>query len=57
MNRESESIYKRDIEPAVLRESEAFYRNEGRHLLEVCDAPEYLRRVSSQSGNGITNTH
>lgn len=39
------SIYKHDIEPAVLKESEAFYKAEGERLLETCDAPEYLRRV------------
>ena len=42
----SVSIYKRDVEPAVLRESDAFYKREGERLLETCDAPEYLRRVS-----------
>jgi cullin 3 len=39
------TVYKRDLEPAVLRESEAFYRAEGEKLLEFCDAPEFLRRV------------
>lgn len=41
------SVYKRDLEPVILRESEAFYQNEGEHLLETCDVPEYLRRVCS----------
>lgn len=41
-----ESVYKRDLEPALLRESEAFYKAEGERLMESCDAPEYLRRVS-----------
>ena len=40
------TIYKRDLEPAVLRESEIFYKAEGEKLLQTCDAPEYLRRVS-----------
>jgi cullin 3 len=40
------SVYKRDLEPAILRDSEAFYKGEGNKLLETCDAPEYLRRVS-----------
>ena len=40
------SVYKRDIEPAVLKESEAFYKEEGERLLMTCDSPEYLRRVS-----------
>lgn len=40
------SVYKQDLEPAILRESEKFYKAEGEELLETCDAPEYLRRVS-----------
>lgn len=40
------SVYKRDLEPAILRESEAFYKAEGIQLLDSCDAPEILRRVS-----------
>lgn len=38
-------MYKRILEPPILRESESFYKAEGEHLLETCDAPEYLRRV------------
>ena len=40
------SIYKRDLEPAILKESEAFYKAEGVKLIETCDASEYLRRVN-----------
>lgn len=40
-----ESVYKRDLEPAILRESQVFYKAEGLKLLETCDAPEYLNRV------------
>jgi cullin 3 len=40
------SVYKRHLEPAILRDSEAFYKGEGERLVESCDAPEYLRRVS-----------
>lgn len=43
---EDVSIYKRDLEPEILRESEAFYKVEGERLLESCGAPEYLQRVS-----------
>ncbi len=39
------TIYRRDLEPAILRESETFYKTEGERLLEICDAPEYLQRV------------
>lgn len=43
---EGSSVYKRDLEPAILRESESFYKGEADRLLESCDAPEYFRRVS-----------
>lgn len=39
------SVYKRDIEHAVLEKSRLFYEEEGERLLQACDAPEYLRRV------------
>lgn len=42
------TIYKRDLEPAVLRESEAFYKVEGETLLETCNAPEFLRKVEKR---------
>lgn len=41
------TVYARDLEPALLKESENYYRSEGIALIETCDAPEYLRRVSS----------
>jgi len=39
------SVYKRDLEPALLKESDEFYKAEAETLLKTCDAPEYLRRV------------
>ena len=39
------TVYQRDLEPAILRESEVFYKAEGEKLLEFCDAPEFLSRV------------
>lgn len=42
---EGPSVYKRDLEPAFLKESKSFYRDEGEKLLETCSAPEYLSRV------------
>lgn len=39
-------MYKKILEPAVIREGRAFYQLEGERLLETCDAPEYLRKVS-----------
>lgn len=42
---DGKTVYKRDLEPAVLKASETFYSAEGERLLETCDAPEYMRRV------------
>ncbi len=47
--RDSISLYRRDIEPAILSESKTFYKAEGERLIETCDAPEYLRRVSAST--------
>ena len=46
-------MYKRILEPVILRESEAFYKAEGERLLETCDAPEYLRRVRILVSNSM----
>lgn len=46
------SVYKCYLEPAILRESESFYKGEGDRLLESCDAPEYLLRVSFRKHPG-----
>ncbi|EIN09693.1 Cullin-domain-containing protein [Punctularia strigosozonata HHB-11173 SS5] len=43
-----EIIYKRDLEPVLLKESEAYYKAEGEKLMESCDAPEYLRRAEDR---------
>ncbi|KZP23744.1 Cullin-domain-containing protein [Athelia psychrophila] len=51
------SIYRQDLEPEILRESEAFYQAEGERLLETCDAPEYLRRVDSRFDSEESRTH
>lgn len=45
VDHDAKTVYKRDLEPAVLTASETFYSAEGKRLLETCDAPEYLRRV------------
>ncbi|KAF9557422.1 Cullin-domain-containing protein [Agrocybe pediades] len=42
------TIYKRDLEPLFLEESKIFYENEGRHLVDSCDAPEFLRLVEDR---------
>ncbi|KAI9061290.1 Cullin-domain-containing protein [Trametes sanguinea] len=56
-SRDAISLYRRDVEPAVLKESEAFYRQEGEKLLEACDAPEYLRRVEARFQEEESRTH
>ena len=43
------NIYKRDLEPPILNESEAFYTRESQILLESCDSPQFLRRVRSRT--------
>ncbi|OCH95394.1 Cullin-domain-containing protein [Obba rivulosa] len=51
------TIYKRDLEPAVLRESEMFYKLEGERLLETCDAPEFLRRIEERFTQEDSRVH
>ncbi|KAG7451148.1 Cullin-domain-containing protein [Guyanagaster necrorhizus] len=41
------TVYKEDLEPALLKKSRSFYEAEGKRLLISCDAPEYLRRVEN----------
>ncbi|EIW57578.1 Cullin-domain-containing protein [Trametes versicolor FP-101664 SS1] len=56
-SRDVTSLYRRDVEPAVLKESENFYKNEGERLLETCDAPEYLRRAEARFQEEESRTH
>lgn len=56
VDHDAKTVYKRDLEPAVLTASEAFYSAEGKQLLETCDAPEYLRRVCILSTQRIQVT-
>ncbi|KAF8206446.1 Cullin repeat-like-containing domain protein [Mycena galopus ATCC 62051] len=51
------SVYRRDLEPALLRESHTFYEAEGHKLLQSCDAPEYLRRVEGRFESEDSRTH
>ncbi|KAJ8592195.1 Cullin-domain-containing protein [Rhizopogon salebrosus TDB-379] len=51
------NVYKRDLEPAVLKASEIFYSAEGKRLLETCDAPGYLRRVEARFESEEARTH
>lgn len=43
---DGKTVYKRDLEPAILSASEVFYKAEAQRLVTACDASEYLRRVS-----------
>lgn len=43
------TVYKQILEPQFLKASERFYNEEARHLLDTCDAPEFLQRVSPDS--------
>ena len=43
------TVYKRDLEPKLLQESEVFYEKEGQDLVNSCDAPEFLWRVCCHS--------
>ncbi|KAG5720239.1 Cullin-3 [Termitomyces sp. T112] len=54
---DSTTVYQRDLEPAFLKESEAFYKAEGEKLLETCDAPEFLRRVEERFNSEDLRTH
>ena len=44
-DKENITVYKKHLEPAILKESEAYYRDEGSKLLEMYDASEFLRKV------------
>ncbi|KAF9237673.1 Cullin family-domain-containing protein [Melanogaster broomeanus] len=48
VDREGKTVYKRDVEPAVLTASEVFYTAEAERLATTCDAPEYLLRVEAR---------
>ncbi|KAI0049751.1 Cullin-domain-containing protein [Auriscalpium vulgare] len=51
------TVYKRDLEPSILKETEAYYKAEGERLLETCDAPEYLRRAEARFAEEESRAH
>lgn len=57
VDHDAKTVYKRDLEPAVLTASETFYSAEGKRLLETCDAPEYLRRVEARLDSEEARTY
>ncbi|KAG6331221.1 hypothetical protein ID866_7870, partial [Astraeus odoratus] len=56
-SQDSETVYKRDVEPAVLQSSETFYKAEAERLRASCDAPEFLRRVEARFESEKSRTH
>ncbi|KAF9519697.1 hypothetical protein BS47DRAFT_1370678 [Hydnum rufescens UP504] len=42
------TVFRTELEPGILEESDSYYKNEGDFLLETCDAPEYLRRAEDR---------
>ncbi|KII89964.1 hypothetical protein PLICRDRAFT_572234 [Plicaturopsis crispa FD-325 SS-3] len=50
-------VYKRDLEPLILQESEAFYKAEGETLIDLCDSAEYLRRADVRFESEESRTH
>ncbi|TFK28108.1 Cullin-domain-containing protein [Coprinopsis marcescibilis] len=42
------TVYKKELEPLFLSESERFYKDESQKLLDSCGAPEYLQRVEAR---------
>ncbi|KAG1747209.1 Cullin [Suillus paluster] len=57
IDHDGKTVYKRDLEPAVLTASETFYSAEGKRLLETCDASEYLRRVEERLDSEQARTY
>ncbi|KAI0313750.1 Cullin-domain-containing protein [Amylostereum chailletii] len=51
------SVYKRDLEPSILRESTEYYKEEGERLLETLDAPEYLQRAEVRFSEEQSRAH
>lgn len=45
-NQENTSVFRKELEPSILRETESYFKLEGETLISSCNAPEYLRRVS-----------
>jgi cullin 3 len=39
------TVYKREIEPILLEQTKAYYQEEGRNLVQSCDAPHFLNKV------------
>lgn len=55
--RDGPPVYTRDLEPAILRESESYYRAEGERFLKDYSAPECLQRVSDSIVSSVLFAH
>lgn len=44
-DQDNASVFTRELEPHILKETEIYYKLEGETLICSCSAPEYLRRV------------
>ncbi|KAI0250273.1 Cullin-domain-containing protein [Lactifluus subvellereus] len=51
------SVYKRYLEPEILRQSDVYYKAEAARLLETCNALEYLRRVQARFSEEESRAH
>ncbi|KAI0033547.1 Cullin-domain-containing protein [Vararia minispora EC-137] len=51
------SVYKRDLEPSILRETTEFYAAEGVRLLQTCGASEFLCKVETRLKEEDTRAH
>ncbi|KAH6913074.1 ubiquitin ligase SCF complex subunit Cullin, partial [Coprinopsis sp. MPI-PUGE-AT-0042] len=51
------TVYKQELEPVFLKESERFYKQESKTLLETCGAPEYLKRVQARFDSEDSRIH
>ncbi|KAG9315306.1 Cullin [Chiua virens] len=57
VDQDGKTVYKRDLEPAILSASETFYKAEAQRLVSTCDAPEYLRRAEGRFESETSRTH
>jgi len=48
-DRDGSSVFEKELEPSILRETETYYKLEGETLISSCSAPDYLRRVRSRN--------
>ncbi|KAF8309915.1 Cullin-domain-containing protein [Clavulina sp. PMI_390] len=42
------SVFKKELEPSIFRETDSYYKEEGNTLIASCNAPEYLQRVEGR---------